>query len=60
MTSSLKNTFISDTGFLKLPSGTTAQRPGYNVQSFTATGSTTWTVPTGVTQVEVLGVAGGG
>ena len=32
----------------------------YTVQSFTSTGSTTWTAPSGVTSVEYLVVAGGG
>ena len=31
-----------------------------SVQSFTTTGTTTWTVPVGVTSVEVLVIAGGG
>ena len=30
------------------------------IQAFTNTGSHTWTVPAGVTEVEVLVVAGGG
>jgi len=58
----LKNTTITDTGNLQFTSGTTASRP--NIQStviaFTTTGTTSWTAPTGVTQVEVLVVAGGG
>jgi hypothetical protein len=58
----LKNTIVSGTGSLTLPSGTTANRPAITstVQSFTTVGTTSWTAPTGVTQVEVLVVAGGG
>jgi hypothetical protein len=56
----LKNTIINDSGFLKLPSGTAAQRPNYVVQKFTSVGTTNWTAPAGVTQVEVLVVGGGG
>lgn len=55
---------INDTGQLTLPTGTTAQRPTVSgtatVTQFTSVGSTTWTCPSGVTQVEVLVVAGGG
>ncbi len=32
----------------------------YTITQFTTVGTTSWTVPTGVTQVEVLVVAGGG
>jgi hypothetical protein len=39
----LKNTTINDTGFLQLPSGTTAQRPGSPVQGYTRF-NTTWNV----------------
>ena len=60
MTSSFKNLAINDTGYLQLPSGTSAQRSNYIVQTFTATGTTTWTCPTDVSTVEVLVVAGGG
>ena len=75
MTSSLKTLTIDKTGYVKLPNGTTAQRPGYTVIQWTNTGSqaysvlagstptltnTSWTAPTGVTQIEVLVVAGGG
>lgn len=56
----LKNTIITDTGYLQLPAGPTQQRPGYNVATFSTVGSTTWTCPAGVTSVEVLVVAGGG
>ena len=51
---------VSDTGYLRLPAGTTAQRPGPTVQYFTSNGPATFNVPTGVTSVEVLVVAGGG
>ena len=60
MTSSFKNLTINDTGYLQLPSGTSAQRSNYIVQTFTTAGTTTWTCPTDVTSVEVLVVAGGG
>ena len=33
---------------------------GYKIDAFTATGAHTWTCPTGVTSIEILGVAGGG
>ena len=33
---------------------------GYKIEAFKATGSTTWTCPTGVSSIEVLIVAGGG
>ena len=58
----LQNLTINDTGNITLPTGTSAQRPTINstVQSFTSVGSGTWTVPAGVTSVEVLVVAGGG
>lgn len=53
---------VNDTGNLTLPAGTSANRPTNTptVVSFTATGSTTWTCPANVTQVEVLVVGGGG
>jgi hypothetical protein len=53
---------INDTGSLTLPAGTNANRPSITTtaQSFTSVGTTSWTAPTGVTQVEVLVVAGGG
>jgi hypothetical protein len=58
----LQSLTINDTGHLRLPVGTTANRPTVNitVQSFTTVGTTSWTVPAGVTSVEVLVVAGGG
>lgn len=56
----LQNTTIDDTGFLKVASGTTDQRPGFVVQVFSATGPGTFTVPSGVTSMDVLIVAGGG
>ena len=77
MTTSLKNTTISGTGYIAPPAGTTTQRPTIYTTTiqWTNTGSqsysvlagptptltsTSWTAPTGVTQVEVLVVAGGG
>jgi hypothetical protein len=59
MTSSFQGLTVDSTGALTLPLGTTAQRPGYTVTSFTS-GSGSWSVPTGVTSIEVLVVAGGG
>ena len=58
----LKNTTISGTGSLEIPKGTMIDRPKITttVQSFTSTGTTSWTAPIGVTSVEVLVVAGGG
>ena len=71
----IQTTNVLNTGYVKLPNGTTAQRPGYTVIQWTNTGSqaysvlagatptltkTSWTEPTGVTQIEVLVVAGGG
>jgi len=58
----LKNLTISDTGFVQMPSGTTAQRggSGETVLNFTTVGSTTWTCPAGVTSIRLLIVAGGG
>ena len=72
----ITSTILTDpTKYLQLPAGTTAQRPGYTVIQWTNTGTqtysvlagatptltnTTWTAPAGVTQVEVLVVAGGG
>jgi len=61
----LRNTTFSETGgFLSLPAGTTAQRPGLytsaTVVQLTTVGTSTWTVPAGVTTIEVLLVAGGG
>jgi len=61
----LKNTIINSTGDLKLPNITTASRSvinnSYTVQIFTTTpAGGTWTVPSGVTEVDVLVVAGGG
>ena len=56
----LQSVSISDPGHIELPSGSTAERPGFVVQMFTATGPGTFTVPTGVSSVDVLIVAGGG
>jgi hypothetical protein len=53
---------INDTGALTLPSGTTAQRisQGATLDSYTSVGTTSWTCPANVFNVEVLVVAGGG
>lgn len=56
----LKNTTINDTGYLLPSSGPISDRPGYAYQYFTSTGAATFSVPTGVTTVDVLVVAGGG
>jgi hypothetical protein len=61
----LRNTTFSETGgFLSLPAGTTAQRPGLyssaTIVQLTTVGTSTWNVPAGVTTIEVLLVAGGG
>jgi len=61
----LKNTTISGTNGLTIPRGTTGDRPGNNAKylttaTFTSTGSSTWTCPTGVTEIELLIVGGGG
>jgi len=59
----LQSTTIGGTGYLQLPVGTSAARPtepAWTVVSLTATGSGNWTVPAGVTQVDVLVVGGGG
>ena len=56
----LQNTLVAGTGAITPSSGTEGQRPSDTIVSFTSTGSTTWTCPTGITSVEVLVVAGGG
>lgn len=58
----LKNTSISGTGSLTLPVKTLADRSVSRtvVERFTTTGTTSWTCPAGVNNVEVLVVAGGG
>jgi hypothetical protein len=56
----LQSTTVNDTGHLEIPSGTTLQRPGYVVQMFTTTGPGTFTVPSGITAVDVLVIGGGG
>jgi hypothetical protein len=59
----LKNTTIQGTGNLTLPVGTDTDkqnRLSSVIESFTTVGTTTWTAPAGVNQVEVLVVAGGG
>jgi len=62
MASFLSQTRIQGTGAVGLPNGTTAQRTTVTstVQSFTATGPGTFTVPSGVRTVDVLIVGGGG
>jgi hypothetical protein len=61
MTSQFKNTTITGTGALVVAQGTADQRPTVTrtVVSYTS-GSGTWTVPAGVTSIELLLVAGGG
>jgi len=61
----LRNTTFSETGgFLSLPAGTTAERPSLytsaTIVQLTTVGTNTWTVPAGVTSIEMLLVAGGG
>jgi hypothetical protein len=61
----LRNTTFTETGgFLSLPAGTTAQRPSLytsaTIVQLTTVGTSTWTVPAGVTSIEMLLVAGGG
>ena len=56
----LKSANIVGTGNLTLPTGTSAERPTATITSFTSTGAFTYSVPTGVTSVDVLIVAGGG
>jgi len=58
----LENLSVTSTGNITFPSGTTSNRSSIvsAVQSFTSVGSTNFTVPAGVTSVEVLVVAGGG
>lgn len=58
----LRSLIINDTGSLEVPSGDNTTRPSYSetVDTFTSTGTTSWTAPAGVTKVEVLVVAGGG
>lgn len=53
----LKSTVIDDTGGLKIPTGTTAQR---TIIAFKDVGTTSWTAPAGITKIQVLVVAGGG
>ena len=57
----LKSTTINDTGQIKIPVGTsTEQQPGDVVEVFTQVGTTTWTAPAGVNDIELLVVGGGG
>ena len=58
----LKNTTIQGTGSFQLAKGPISDRPVTKsiVETFTTVGTTSWTAPTGVTNVEVLVVAGGG
>jgi hypothetical protein len=57
-----QNLTISDTGFLQLPIGTSAEKSSVTttVVQFTTVGSNSWTCPQGVTAVDVLVVAGAG
>jgi hypothetical protein len=59
----LDSTTINDTGYLALPVGTQAQRVATQSGTlvyFTTPGTTSWTVPANVENVEVLIVGGGG
>jgi len=69
----LQSLTINDTGNITLPNGTQANRPTINntivrwttsgatvLSGSATTSSTTWTCPSGVTNIEVLVVAGGG
>ena len=62
MSSSLKNTVINDTGHILLPVGPSTQRTADNARTIVTytSGSGTWTVPTGVSNINVLVVGGGG
>jgi hypothetical protein len=56
----LKNTsFPSTNSAVTIPSGPESARPAARIETFTS-GTTTWTAPSWVTEVEVLVVAGGG
>jgi hypothetical protein len=55
----LQSLNISTTDYIRLPAGTSDQRPGDVIKYFTSPGTTTWTSPiTG--NIQVLVVAGGG
>ena len=63
----LKNTTITDTGYLLIPTGTTATRKYFDpsddkaiVEQFTTIGANSWTCPANVSKVDVLIVGGGG
>lgn len=60
----LQSTTINDVGSLVLPIGNSSERqgrsPSTTVVQLTTVTSGTWTVPSGVTELEVLVVAGGG
>lgn len=56
----LSNLTVNTTGGLKLPSGPESARPACRIETFTSSGTTTWTAPSWVTSVEVLVVGGGG
>lgn len=62
MASILKNTANTGTSYLGLPKGSTTDRPKIykKVETFTTAETTSWTAPSGVTEVELLVVAGGG
>jgi len=50
----------STTSSICQPATITVKAPTYTIVYFTTVGSTTWTVPSGVTSVEYLVIAGGG
>ena len=56
----LKNTTVNTTGSIIPASGTSVQRISDTITSYTSTGPATFSVPVGITSVEVLVVAGGG
>jgi len=56
----LRNTTVNTTGFIIPASGAGNNRVSDTITSYTATGPATFSVPVGVTSVEVLVVAGGG
>ena len=56
----LKNTTVTSTDGVVLPTGTSAEKLAAKVEIFRTLGSQTWTCPVGVTSVAVLVVGGGG
>ena len=56
----LQSLTLGSSGYLKLPSGTSQERPGDVITYFTEVGTTNWSVPTGVSSVSVLVIGAGG